>query len=68
MLRFNDSKVFFSTFMIVDGYDCPKEQFTCQNGKCIEPYFMCDGNDNCGDESDEIEGCLGTYDSFERKR
>ena len=31
----------------------------CHNGKCLEQYLKCDGNDHCGDNSDEIDGCIG---------
>ena len=46
------------------GYGCSKEQFTCQNKKCIEQYFRCDGNDDCGDGSDETDGCRGNIGSY----
>ena len=32
---------------------CYDWQFQCNNGMCIERYQKCDGNDNCGDFSDE---------------
>ena len=28
----------------------------CQNGHCVSVYFFCDGENNCGDWSDEA-GC-----------
>ena len=42
---------------------CPLNHFQCSNGKCLKPHFMCNGNDDCGDESDEKLGCQGKYDS-----
>lgn len=36
---------------------CGLEEFTCKNGKCISSFSRCDGNNDCGDLSDEI-GCL----------
>ncbi|KAG1655606.1 Fibropellin-1 [Nymphon striatum] len=33
---------------------CPKGSFHCGNGKCVNTMFQCDGQDDCGDGSDEI--------------
>ena len=39
---------------------CTYEQFTCDNGKCIPGYHRCDGDNDCGDDSDEDrDRCLG---------
>ncbi|XP_045419122.1 apical endosomal glycoprotein [Lemur catta] len=32
---------------------CPPGYHHCQNKACIEPHQLCDGEDNCGDLSDE---------------
>uniref|UniRef100_A0A8C2VCN2 MAM domain containing 4 n=1 Tax=Chinchilla lanigera TaxID=34839 RepID=A0A8C2VCN2_CHILA len=32
---------------------CPLSQHHCTNAACIEPHQLCDGEDNCGDGSDE---------------
>ena len=28
-------------------------EFVCDNGKCLYNDYKCDGNDDCGDNSDE---------------
>lgn len=34
---------------------CPQNSFHCSNSLCINQAFKCDGNDDCGDGSDEID-------------
>ena len=43
---------------------CPKNQFTCSNNRCIAANRTCDGNDDCGDDSDEVLNCGGKDQSF----
>jgi len=35
---------------------CPDGLFTCANGECALQAWTCDGDDDCGDGSDE-QGC-----------
>lgn len=32
---------------------CKKDEFYCQNRHCIYKEFLCNGVDDCGDNSDE---------------
>ncbi|KAJ2951649.1 hypothetical protein O0L34_g13807 [Tuta absoluta] len=41
------------------GGSCSPDQFSCSNGMCIAATWRCDGNNDCGDLSDEI-GCQCT--------
>lgn len=34
---------------------CPSNSIHCSNGKCINQSFKCDGVDDCGDGSDELD-------------
>ena len=38
---------------------CPDGHFLCQNQKCLRAEVMCDGRNDCGDNSDEEKGCFG---------
>ena len=37
--------------------DCRDDQFTCKNELCVSQEMVCDGNDDCGDGSDEKTPC-----------
>ena len=34
---------------------CLKDEFRCHNGKCILDIWKCNGADECGDNSDELQ-------------
>uniref|UniRef100_A0A4W4GUH3 Low-density lipoprotein receptor-related protein 2 n=1 Tax=Electrophorus electricus TaxID=8005 RepID=A0A4W4GUH3_ELEEL len=38
-----------------NGTRCLPGQFTCMNGRCIRAQWKCDNDNDCGDDSDELE-------------
>ena len=36
---------------------CERNEFQCRNYRCIRASFYCDGEDDCGDKSDEPSTC-----------
>ena len=45
-------------YYIVEN-NCPRDNFTCANGNCLETSKMCDSHNDCGDNSDEGTICSG---------
>lgn len=37
----------------VDGGPCGRDQFSCTSGQCVPLDFVCDGDYDCSDRSDE---------------
>lgn len=33
----------------------PIQKHQCRNGACTQPFYVCDGVDHCGDNSDEMD-------------
>lgn len=42
------------------GKTCGPQHFQCNNNRCIDLKWKCDGDNDCGDSSDEI-GCCKYY-------
>ena len=40
-------------YLRLESTSCPRDQFQCKNRKCISKYNLCNGKDDCGDNSDE---------------
>lgn len=40
---------------------CGTSEYQCKNKNCIAAPYRCNGNDNCGDNSDESD-CYGESD------
>lgn len=52
--------------MINYGFGCQLSEFMCDTGYCVALDKFCNGNDDCGDKSDEPPYCsrksfLGFY-------
>uniref|UniRef100_A0A8C7ZGK0 LDL receptor related protein 8 n=1 Tax=Oryzias sinensis TaxID=183150 RepID=A0A8C7ZGK0_9TELE len=51
--------IFLSTcsclFCCLDAKACPSGEFMCANRKCLAAVYVCDGDDDCGDGSDELK-------------
>ena len=39
--------------------NCPLHHFQCKNKRCVPHSKICNANNDCGDNSDEIDGCTG---------
>lgn len=46
--------LFIYLFFTAAFRTCGSDEFTCRNAKCIRKIYHCDGEDDCGDGSDEL--------------
>jgi hypothetical protein len=44
------------TYPLPDPAQCGFDEATCRNGRCIPRSQLCDGKDDCGDNTDETCG------------
>ena len=43
------------------GYECFPDDWQCKSGICIDKNYVCDGDEDCDDGSDELpENCPDT--------
>lgn len=45
---------------VADQHTCPADRFKCQNNRCIPLRWLCDGDNDCGNDEDESNStCSG---------
>ena len=48
--------------MLLD-YACGEDEFSCSNHKCVPISLKCNGQNDCGDNSDETKDCIGIFNN-----
>ncbi|XP_032117660.1 apical endosomal glycoprotein isoform X6 [Sapajus apella] len=56
-----DDLEFWDCWLPTPQASCPLGHHHCQNKACVEPQQLCDGEDNCGDLSDEDPRTCGQH-------
>ncbi|XP_025192655.1 very low-density lipoprotein receptor-like isoform X1 [Melanaphis sacchari] len=56
----SDKLVSTTTRRPIPHVECTLRQHTCGNGKCVPLAWMCDGDDDCGDNTDELSDMCKT--------
>lgn len=58
----------FSIYLSVDkNKNCHSYQHRCENSRCVDMSVLCDGDDDCGDNSDETNCQFGYQNSIFNK-
>ena len=58
----NQYCTFLYSFQLILGNVCRLNQFKCDNKNCVPRSFLCNGRDDCGDNSDEMQNCKRNTD------
>ena len=59
--KINQNCFMYGEFMKKTEYpECLAGYFQCSSKKCVNAHWVCDGDNDCGDNSDET-GCKGKF-------
>lgn len=47
------------TVILMHLGDCPVDNYQCSDKRCVRKTKLCDGEKDCSDNSDEVDGCKG---------
>jgi len=50
-----ETSTILTTIEPTTDVSCPDEFFTCADGGCVQNSWVCDGDNDCEDGSDEVE-------------
>lgn len=51
----NDTLLQSGHALLPGNVTCALNEFTCTSGRCVSRNFVCNGEDDCGDGSDEVD-------------
>ncbi|XP_071087846.1 membrane frizzled-related protein-like [Haliotis cracherodii] len=49
--------ILITSLNISDNGGCSRDRFLCDNSRCVSSDVTCNGFNDCGDNSDELDGC-----------
>ena len=56
--EYHNTTTYRLCFIMLLG-ECPMNHFNCTNNRCVSHSGVCNGHNDCGDNSDEVQGCKG---------